>query len=191
MATVYGRNITPEKVSYVLDTSTELTATYNDSSVDIFKTSGVGGTWNRQAYCMTPFTAPCTIEFNKLAVATDNGLSYAMIGWNEDPTLSASYTSIDHASYPYATNLYVVYNNGSQVLASGTWNSSKKFYVVYDTDGLIRHWNGTTLLYTSASYGTGKTVYCDSAYYSPSAIYGGFSNIRLIKKAWNGTSYTI
>lgn len=188
MATHYGVRVIPETVSYVL--SVDLTATYNGPSVSIFKTSGVSS-WNNQAYCMTPFTAPCTIEFNKLAAATDNGLSYAMIGWNEDPTLDASYTSIDHASYPYATNTYVVYNNGTQVLASGTWNSSKKFYVVYGTDGLIRHWNGATLLYTSATYGTGKTVYCDSSLYSPSAIYGGFSNIRLIKKAWNGTSYTI
>jgi hypothetical protein len=114
-----------------------------------------------------------------------------MIGWNEDPTLDASYASLDHAAYPYQTNTYVVYNNGASVLASGAWDSTKKLYIVYDTDGLIRHWNGSTLLYTSSSYGTGKTVYCDSSIYSPSAIYGGFSNVRLIKKAWNGTSYTL
>lgn len=188
MATHYGVRVIPETVSYIL--SADITATYNGPSVNIFKTSGVNG-WDRQAYCMTPFTAPCTMEFNKLAAATDNGLSYVMVGWNEDPTLDASYTSIDHAAYPFITTNYYYYNNGAGVATGLTWDPTKKFYIVYGTDGLVRHWNGTTLLYTSASYGTGKTVYFDSSLYAPNAIYGGLSNVRLIKKAWNGTSYTI
>ena len=188
MGTNYGPAVVPESVTYTLTDST-LTATYNGPSVNIFKTSGSNG-WDKQAYSLTPFTAPCTIEFNKLAEAADNGLSYAMIGWNTDPTTNPSYDSIDYASYPYATSQYILYNNGSGIGTGTPWNPAKKIYVVYNTDGTIKHWNGSTLLF-SVSYGVGQTVYIDSSFYSPNSTYGGFSNIRVIKRAWNGTSYTV
>jgi hypothetical protein len=168
--------------------SGNLTVTGNGTNnVSIFKTSG-SSSWDNHAYSNTGFTAPCTLEFNKQAGSTDNGVSYAMMGWNADPTTDASYLSLDYASYPYRTGVYEVYNNGSQVLASGTWSTANKFYIVYGTDGFIRHYNGSTLLYTSPSYGTG-TVYVDSSFYSVDATFGGFSNIRVAKFAWNGTSY--
>lgn len=181
----YGPVVAPESIQYTL-TDVTLTATYNGPAVSIFKTSGSNG-WDKQAYSTVPFTAPCTIEFTKLAGATDNGVSYAMIGWNADPTADASYGSIDWAAYPFQTNQYQVYNNGTQLLY-GTWDSSKKFYIVYDVDGYIRHYNGSTLL-ASFNKGTGLTVYVDSSFYSPNSIYGGFSNIRIVKKSWNGTRY--
>lgn len=185
MATNYGPIVVSETPVYTVDSG--LTATYNGNSVSIFKTLGPAG-WDKQAYSSIPYTAPCTIEFNKLAGVTDNALSYAMIGWNADPTTDASYTSIDWASYPYRTDTYSVYHNATQVLFSGAWDSSKKFCIVYDTDGYIRHWNGTTLLY-SVSKGTGQTVYLDSSFYAVDSTYGGFSNIRIVKRSWNGTQY--
>jgi hypothetical protein len=187
MSIHYGAQVVPEPVAFIADAA--LTVTTNGSMTNIFKTSGASG-WDTQAYSVAPFTAPCTIEFNKLAASTDNGLSYAMIGWNADPLTDASYSSIDWASYPYVTTTYVVYNNGSQVLASGAFDPLKKFYVVYDTDGYIRHYNGSTLLY-SVNKGTGQTVYVDSSYYSVNGTYGGFSNIRVIKRSWNGAGYSI
>ena len=138
--------------------------------MNIFKISG-GNAWDNQAYSITPFTAPCTIEFNKQAASGDNGVSYAMIGWNADPTTDASYSSIDYASYPYNTGNYQVYHNGSLVQNGGSWSTSNKFYVVYGTDGTIKHYNGSTLLY-SVNYGTGNTVYVDSSFYSPNATFG-------------------
>lgn len=178
--------ITYETLTYTA--SGNLTVTDNGTdTVSIFKTSG-SSAWDNQAYTTTSFTAPCTIEFNKQAGATDNGVSYAMIGWNEDPTTNASYTSLDYASYPFQTNGYYVYHNGSQINPSVTWSTANKFYIVYDTDGYIRHYNGSTLLY-SVNYGTGKTVYVDSSFYSVNSTYGGFSNIKVIKDSWDGTSY--
>jgi hypothetical protein len=168
--------------------SGNLTVTNNGTdNVSIFKTSGTQS-WDNQAYSLIPFTAPCTIEFNKQAVSGDNGLSYAMIGWNEDPLTNASYDSIDYASYPYSSNNYSVYNNATQVHFGGSWSTSNKFYIVYDADGFIKHYNGSTLLY-SANYGTGRVVYVDSSFYSPNSTFGGFSNIKVIRSAWSGTSY--
>lgn len=156
--------------------------------VSIFKNSG-SFAWDNHAYTAAGFTAPCTIEFNKMAVSVqDNGHSYAMIGWNTDPTTDASYTSLDHASYPYAGSGYYVYHNGSNVLAGSAWSRTSKFYIVYGTDGFIRHYNGSTQLY-SVNYGTGITVYVDSSFYSVAATFGGFSNIRVARRSWNGTAY--
>jgi hypothetical protein len=93
-------------------------------------------------------------------------------------------------TFTYYTGQYIVYNNGAGIGTGLTWDTNKKFYLVYNTDGTIKHWNGSTLLY-SVSYGVSQTVYIDSSFYSPNATYGGFSNLRAIKKAWNGTSYTL
>lgn len=167
--------------------SGNLTVTGNGTtSLNIFKTSGTA-VWDNQAYFNTAFLAPCTIEFNKQAGVTDNSASYAMIGWNADPTANASYDTIDHASYPYQTQDYVSYNNGTGTSGYGTWDPALKFYVVYGLDGTIKHYNGSKLLY-SVVYGNGY-VYMDSSYYSVNGTYGGFSNIRICKRAWNGLGY--
>jgi hypothetical protein len=181
-----GKSVSYESLTYV--TTGNLAITGNGSgSVNIFKTSG-GNAWNNQAYSTTPFTAPCTIEFNKQAASGDNGASYAMIGWNSDPLTNASYDTIDYASYPYRADNYQVYHNGSLVQNGGTWSTSNKFYIVYGTDGFIRHYNGSKLLY-SVNYGTGRTVYLDSSFYSVNSTFGGFSNIRVTKFTWNGENY--
>ncbi len=179
--------ITYDTLNFVA--SGNLTVTNNGTqTVNIFKTSG-GNAWDNHAYIATPYTAPCTIEFNKLADAGDNGASYAMMSWNADPTSNASYDTLDYASYPYATNSYQIYHNGSNIDPGRSWSTANKFYIVYGTDGFIRHYNGSTLLY-SVFYGIGNTVYVDSSYYPVNATYAGFSNIKVIKSAWNGTSYS-
>ena len=181
-----GKSVSYELLTYT--TTGNLTVTGNGSnSVNIFKTSGGNG-WDNQAYSLVPFTAPCTIEFNKQAASGDNGASYAMIGWNADPLTNASYTTLDYASYPYRTDTYVVYHNGSGIVPGTSWSAANKFYIVYGTDGVMRHYNGSKLLY-SVNYGVGNTVYVDSSFYSPNATFGGFSNIRVTKFAWNGENY--
>lgn len=191
MGVYYGPAGIYQKLALNVITNT-LTVTYNDgrgTSINVFKTSG-SAAWDAQVTGLTGYTAPCTIEFNKLAGVTDNGQSYAMIGWNEDPATNASYTSLDYASYPYRTDTYSVYHNSTQVLFSGAWDSTKKFYVSYDRDGYIRHYNGSTLLYTSPLYGTSKTVYLDSSYYTAgNYTTNGFTNVRIALRSWNGTNY--
>lgn len=179
--------LTYETLTFV--TTGNVTLTNNGTTdVNIFKSTSAYSNWDSQAYSTTSFTAPCTIEFNKQAGSSDNGVSYAMIGWNTDPTTNASYTSLDYASYPYATSNYQVYHNGTLVQNGGTWSTANKFYVVYGTDGFIRHYNGSTQLY-SVNYGTGNTVFVDTSLYSPDATFGGFSNVRVTRATWNGTMY--
>lgn len=177
-----------EQLNMVASSNVSLTNN-NSTAVTAFKTSGASG-WDAQAYCMTPFTAPCTLEFSKMSLDYNNLLSAAMIGWNIDPQSNPSYNTIDYASYPWNVSSYEVYHNGSQVQIGGVWDPKKRFYIVYDTDGYIRHYNGSTLLY-SANYGTGNTLYIDSSieYVDSSSTYSGFTNIRAIRKSWNGSAY--
>jgi hypothetical protein len=170
--------------------SGNLTVTNNGTTdVTVFKTSG-SINWDNQAYISTGFTAPVTMEFYKQAAATDNGASYAMIGWNADPTANASYDTIDWAAYPYQSNNFNIHHNGSNLGdQGGSWNPANKFYIVYTTDGYIKHYNGSKLLY-SVFKGTGQTVYFDSSFYSVNSTFGGFSNIRIKKSEWLGTDYS-
>ena len=110
-----------------------------------------------------------------------------MIGFNADPTANTSYDTLDYCSYPYRYDSYSVYHNGANPHNGTQWNPNTKFYLVYDGN-TIKHYNGSTLLYTSPSYTVG-TVYIDSSIHSPTANFGGFSNIRLTRNIWNGTSY--
>jgi hypothetical protein len=181
-----GRYFGYQSVMYTA--SANMTLTNNGTQdVTMFKTSD-NNSWNGEVRSTESFSAPCTIEFSKQSGTTDNLASYLMIGWNEDPTTNTSYTSIDHASYPYQQNSYVVYNNGGSAIVLGPWDQNKRFYIVYDTDGFIRHYNGSTLLY-SANYGTNKTVFVDSSFYSVNSTFGGLTNVKVARSSWNGFSY--
>lgn len=158
------------------------------TNVSAFKTGG-SFAWDTHLYSLAPYTAPCTLELNKWSANNDNGRSYAMIGWNTDPTTNPSYDSLDYACYPYAMSNYQVYNNGTAVQNGGTWSRLNKFYIVYGLDGFIRHFNGSTQLY-SVNWGNATTTfYIDSSFYAVGPTFGGFSNIRAIKREWNGTRY--
>jgi hypothetical protein len=176
-----------ENVTYTTDNSGNIYISNNGGkNVDMFRIGSTG--WNRQFYSTTSFTAPCTIEYRKNAAASNNGQSYAMISWNVDPTSNSSYNTLDYAAYPYQQNSFVLYNNGAGITPSKTWNANEKLYIVYNTDGTLKHYNGSSLLY-SVNYGTGKTVYVDTSLYSNNNVYGGFYSVRVRKQAWNGTAY--
>jgi hypothetical protein len=158
------------------------------STVSIAKVSG-SSSWDSHAYVATPFTAPITIEFTKDAGNGDNGASYAMISLNEDPTSDASYSSLDYAAYPYQINTWRVYHNSTFVGDfGGTWSTTATNYIVYRTDGYLLHYNSTGNIY-SVNWGAGRTVYIDTSFYSVNGTYSKFSNIRAIRKVWNGSAY--
>jgi hypothetical protein len=183
--------IPPTGVSYAslnFVSSSNVTVTNNGTtSVDMFKTSG-GSAWDSQAYTTNSFTAPCTLEFNKAAANYDNFLSYIMIGFNTDPTANASYDTLDYAAFPYRSDIYSVYHNSAQVHFATAWSPSAKFYIVYGTDGTIKHYNGSTLLY-NVNYGTGNTVYVDTSFATIDPTFSVFTNVRVARATWTGTGY--
>ena len=154
-------------------------------TTSFFKTSG-SASWGRTAVRdTTPYTAPVTVEFYKNATST----GYAMISWNTDPLTNASYTDLDYAPYIYTSGSVRHYNGASSLGdTSLAHNTTKKFYLVYATDGYQYLYWGSTMV-RSFNRGTGLTVYLDSALYTVSAVVGGYSEVRIAKKAWNGTDY--
>ena len=169
-----------ETLTYTLS-SANLTITGNGTNtVNVYKNANGSG-WNEQIYSLVPFTAPCTIEYNKQAA------SDLMIGWNEDPLTNADYVSLDYASYTNNTGSYQVYHNSIAQNPGGTWSTADKLYIVYNTDGTIKHYTGSKLLFSTANYGTGKTVYVDTTFYGVTT--NGFANLKVIRAAWNGTAY--
>lgn len=177
-----------ENVTYSTSTPSLVAISNNGGkSVDMYKISS-NGSWNAQYYSTQGFTAPCTIECRKNSPYTYAGTSAGMIGWNVDPTANASYNTIDYAAYPHRGDLYYLYNNGAGISGGSSWDPNEKLYIVYNTDGTLKHYNGSTLKY-SVNYGTGKTVYVDTSFYHVNNIYNSFGNVRVAKKAWNGTSY--
>lgn len=175
-----------ENLNFAL--SGNLVASRNGTTnVSIFKMSG-SFAWDNHAYTTQGFTPPVTLEFNKWCANIDNGRSYAMIGWNVDPLTNADYATIDYASYPFTQDRYEIYNNGTYINPSKTFDKFQKFYLTYKTDGVLEHYNGSNLLY---SVSTGSTVerFIDSSFHSPGAMFGGFSNIRVIRRIWNGSVY--
>ena len=154
-------------------------------TTSFFKTSG-SASWGRTAVRdTTPYTAPVTVEFYKNATST----GYAMISWNTDPETNASYTDLDYAPYIYTSGSVRHYHNGAnQGDTAVAHNTTKKFYLVYATDGYQYLYWGSTMV-RSFNRGTGLTVYLDTSFYSVSGTFSRFFNIRVIRKAWNGTDY--
>jgi hypothetical protein len=158
------------------------------TNIDLAKTGGTDNSWDQAAHTAAIYSQPLTIEFNKTASSGDDGLSYAMIGFNVDPATNNSYDTLDHASYPYAQNTYAVYHNGANIIPPvSSWSQANKFYIVY-ANNLIRHYNGSTLMYTSPAY-TANPVGIDSAFYRVNQTNCRFTNVRVANKIWNGTDY--
>ncbi len=166
-----------------------LTFTNNGTDdVTIAKTAG-SASWDAGAYTSTSFTAPVTVEFYKQTGTGDNGASYAMISWNIDPATNASYTDLDYAPYIYQSGSVNHYDGASNLGATSVAHSTaQKFYLVYATDGFQYLYWGSTMV-RSFNRGTGLTVYLDTSFYSVNGTFSRFFNIRVIRKAWNGTAY--
>ena len=179
----------------ILDFSTEGTGTLSitgnlTSTVTMYKLTGGNG-WNAGALETTGFLAPVTVEFDKTASATDDALGRAMISLdNNNNNQGGNYTGLDWVAYPTGTtSLWEVYHNNTSVQTSSVpWTSAAKKYLVYGTDGTIKHYSGSTLMYSNVAAGS-ATRYLRTAVWSTNSGNGAYSNIRVTKLLWNGSSY--
>jgi hypothetical protein len=79
---------------------------------------------------------------------------------------------------------------GSSATASGSWNSTDTFYIVYKTNGDVEWWQAGTKFKTIA-WGTGKTVYLSTTFHKQGngSDNGSVKNIRIKRRQWDGTKY--
>jgi len=172
-----------QTIVYVDNGTTNVTNTY--------KSAG-GNTWNGGWYMATGYTAPVTFEYKASAANSDDGQSYKQIGISDSvvQTYGTNDQDIFHyAYYQSAVNLSGA-DIGSSATASGSWNSTDTFYIVYKTNGNVEWWQAGTKFKTIA-WGTGKTVYLSTTLWKQSngSDNGTVKNVRIKRREWDGTKY--
>ena len=169
-----------------------ITGNGTDNITSVYKNSGGNG-WDTGFYTPT-FTAPITLEFNKTAATNDDGQSYIRIGITDTPTVvAASGNLINNTSYyfyAYHTSAFEMGSGKGLSASNGTaWYINKKHYIVYKTNGNLEFWNGNDLK-TTFSWGTGKSVRFETDHHiNSSTINNQMTNIRMIRREWDGTKY--
>jgi hypothetical protein len=180
-----------ETLTFTTEGTGTLSITGNGTdTVTMYKLTG-GDAWNAGAIETTGFTPPVTVEFDKTAPATENINAKSALSLDADNTnQSGNWTNLDWAAYPGGTvSLWEVLHNGSFAQSSSvSWSNTDKKYLVYNTDGSIKHYSGSTLMYSNAGAGTG-TRYLRTAFRAENSGNGAFSNIRVRKQIWNGSEY--
>ena len=173
-------------------TNLSITGNGTDIITSVYKNSGSNG-WDTGFYTPT-FTAPITFEFNKTAAVSDNSVSYIQIGITDTPTVAAASgnmsSNTDYYMYPHYTSNYNMGSGKGTSTSSGTaWFNHKKHYIVYKTNGNVEFWNGDDLKKTYA-WGTGKSVNFQTSHHiNNSTLTNQMTNLRMIRREWDGTKY--
>ena len=174
--------------------STNLSITGNgtDNITSVYKNSGGNG-WDTGFYTPT-FTAPITFEFNKTANTSDDSQSYVQIGITDTPTVAAQSGNMSSNTnfyfYAYYTTAYNMGSGKGLSISNGpAWNIGKKHYIVYKTNGNLEFWNGNVLM-KNITWGAGKSVRFETSHHiNSSTINNQMTNLRLIRREWDGVKY--
>jgi hypothetical protein len=155
------------------------------TTVSISKNSA--DSWDYGAYVATGFTQPFTLEFNLPNASTTS--QYAMFSLNDAlASDGGSYVNLDYGAHNHTTTTWSVWHNntdlGNQLAPGTSWDKTQINRIVY-ADNLIKHYNGSTLIYTSPTLTHTTTRYIDIGIYSSMTMTG----IRGIKAKWDGSAY--
>jgi hypothetical protein len=117
--------------------------------------------WDAQVYSSEGYASRVFCGF-RLGDTTSN----IMVGLNSDPSLNASYTSIDYAWYALSGGTIQIYENGSYAQSvSGTYTVNDYFLITYDGT-TVRYYINDTLVRSIARAISGL-LYLDSSFYTP------------------------
>ena len=140
-----------------------LTSNMSQDSNDTYKfvKTANNGSWNGRVYSEESFNTAFT------SAKADNTSSYIMFGLTADPTASTSYSTIDYAWYfNTGGNLYI-YENGTQINPSLSWNASTVVSIIYDGTN-VRYYRNGVLIRTKAPTHGSDPLYFSSSTYSTS-----------------------
>lgn len=122
--------------------------------------------WNEQAYGPVMFSGGA---YASARVLQTN--ARVMFGLNTDPTLNASYTSIDYAIYAKDAGNLEVYESGVGVTGLGTYVANDVLSVVYD-GARVRYLKNGTIVRTVAA-AAGLRLGFDSSFYDQNVAIDG------------------
>lgn len=168
-----ARNHYWEFIQKVTDTVTWTTTGANMVQEDYSSFSRqVGAAWDHQVYSTQSYVNSCYAEWTPVSGNT-------MCGLNSDPTLNASYTSIDYALqlYPYASDATgrwgaYAYENGAGVFLTSLDPNPvipHRFRIEYDGVNVSYYVNG--ILLRQIARAVGAALYFDSSFFGVETWY--------------------
>ena len=121
------------------------------------KFEGTDYSWSASARSVEGITGDCTVTF------WGSFYQYIMAGLTTDPKANDSYNTIDYAWY--LRDVAHIYENGSHKGAMGSYTTSTKFTVSYNSAAGIITYLLDGALVRNVSAGVGLTMYFDSSFY--------------------------
>ena len=120
------------------------------------KVGGGASVWDSQVYSRECYTAECYCS-----ATTSDVTKYAMFGLNTDPTLNASFNSIDYAWYMDGGSCRI-YESGTNIGSSGVITTSTVLAITYDGINVIYYKDGVAV--RTAARAIGNPLYFDSSF---------------------------
>ena len=149
--------------------------------------------WTGSGYSTTGLTGGAQVSFTTTAFAYGAGMIY-MVGLNSDPTLNASFNTLDYAIYISGSS-QLIYESGVNITKTGATNVytvGDTFSIIYNGANLVNYYRNGTLFYSTYlvtpitvplymdssfnEYGTGCTALKFSAYVAPVLLTGNNLN---------------
>ena len=136
-----------------------LTSNMSQDSNDPYKfvkTGSVG--WDGRVYSEESFNTAFT------SAKADNTSSYIMIGLTADPTPSVSYDTIDYAWYFVSGSVLYIYENGTQIIPSLSWDANTVVSIIYDGTDVRYYRDGILVRTVTPTHGSDPLHFSSSTY---------------------------
>jgi hypothetical protein len=140
------------------------------------KTSGGGG-WDAQVYSNDSYVGGAYVRFSALQTWAS-----IMVGLNTDPTLDASYYSLDYAIY-LAGNAVYIYESGNGYNMNTTYTLNDVFSVTYDGSYIKYYKNGSVL--RAVQVNITNPLYLDSSFVNVGSGVSKVSFGPMSSNAWS------
>ncbi len=152
--------------------ATNMTVTGNNAT----KTGGSNSTWDASVYSPNGFVGGAIAS-----VVAKTGQEI-VFGLNSDPTLNASYASIDYSINLTSGGSVVVYENSTPSGTFGTYVAGDVFSVKYDGSNITYDKNGT--VFRTVSVAITVPLFFDSSVYSTGGTINGIRFVPMTSNAW-------
>jgi hypothetical protein len=127
----------------------------------IYKKSGGSSAFDSDCYSLESFANGCFVQFQ----CAQTNLAFA-IGLNVDPTTDQALNSIDYCFNINASGTWVIYESGTNTLATASYTTSTIFRIEYDGNRLTYYVDGA---YARSVEIRNKSFFFDSSFYDPGA----------------------
>tara|TARA_R110002124_G_scaffold286388_1_gene467167 strand:+ start:567 stop:1694 length:1128 start_codon:yes stop_codon:yes gene_type:complete len=177
----YSAPATTSNISW--DSSTDVNVSISGNTV-----TATGGTaWDKFAQStqtFTPSDSP-TLEY------TSNASYYNMTGFGKGAAIQNGnyYGSLSFGIYSMSGSI-AIYENGAQVHVGGSHSSTDVLKVTMDSNGLVKYYSGSTLIYTSTQTASGSYDVRFAGYHTNASVTATATTSSSLGDRWTQTNVT-